>query len=102
MPLTEISPNTPIQGLVSDMHRRPPQFVSGLGGGLHDEIEVWESHVRDRQRKTQRAIFGPRVDGRKRKKRLRKKLAKRGHMRRCRGVIQSTHRAWPAMKWLWT
>lgn len=40
--------------------------------------------------------LGPRADKRKRKKRLAKKLRKRGNMRRCRGLVQSYYKAWPA------
>ena len=44
--------------------------------------------------------IGPRAPKRKRRKRLAKKLRKRGGMLRARGLVQSYWAAWPEMGWL--
>lgn len=43
--------------------------------------------------------LGPRAPRRVRRKRLAKKLAKRGNMLRARGLLQTYSRTWPAMTW---
>lgn len=61
------------------------------------EWYVWEQTVRKQQRDALRKSFGPKAPLRRRPKRVAKKLAKRGGMLRCNGLMQSFYAAWPEL-----
>lgn len=104
----------PVQGLVSDSVRThvDPQTnllkVHGLSWtGVREytsERRAWyvmvhDSHEQLMRRLARKDAFGPLAPRRHRPKRVAKKLAQRGGMLRCKGLIQNMHRAWPAMIW---
>lgn len=63
---------------------------------MHDSIMLTDYSSMERNLVS---LFGTRAPQRHRRKRLAKKIAARGGMLRCRGVIQSWLGAWPKMRW---
>jgi hypothetical protein len=93
-----------LQGLVSDATRHPLRLqqlpptdttAQRFRHAIHDSIMLTDYACMERNLAS---LFGTRAPQRRRRKRLAKKLAARGGMLRCRGVIQSWLYAWPEMR----
>lgn len=95
------SRNYRIQGMLSEALRMPLDSLfhtaPGLRMSVHDEAFAWHHHVDRQQRRWRRELIGPKAPERKRPKRVAKKIAQRGGMLRCDGLIQRMYAAWPVM-----